>query len=145
MPWLPAIEDVVDEAGAARLGQELRAEADQAARRDQVLHPHPARPVVDHLLQPPLAQREQLRDHADVVLGDVDAHALDRLVDLAVDLARDDLGLADRQLEALAAHQLDQNGQLQLAAALHLPGVGPLGRVDAQRDVADQLTLEPGS
>ena len=86
-----------------------------------------------------LAQREQLRDDADVVLGHVDREALDRLVPLAVDLARDDLGLADGQLEALAAHQLDEHRELELAAALHLPGVGPLGRADAERDVADEL------
>ena len=38
------------------------------------------------------------------------------------------LRLADGQLEALAAHHLDQDRELQLAAALHLPGVGALGR-----------------
>ena len=43
---------------------------------------------------------------------------------LAVDLAGDDLGLADGELEALAAHHLDQHRELQLASALHLPRVG---------------------
>ena len=56
---------------------------------------------------------------------------------------RDDLRLADGELEALAAHLLDEDRQLELAAALHLPGVGPLGREDAQRDVADELGLQP--
>ena len=42
-PRLPAVEDVVQEAGAAGLGEELGAEADQPARRDEVLHAHPAR------------------------------------------------------------------------------------------------------
>ena len=37
--------------------------------------------VVDHLLQPALAQRQQLGDDADVVLGHVDRQPLDRLVD----------------------------------------------------------------
>ena len=46
---------------------------------------------------------------------------------LAVDLARDDLRLADRQLEALAAHQLDEHRERQLAATLDLPHVGALG------------------
>ena len=49
------------------------------------------------------------------------------------------LRLADRQLEALAAHQLDEHRELQLAAALHLPRVRARGREDAQRDVADEL------
>ena len=86
-----------------------------------------------------LAQREQLRDDADVLLGDVDRDALDRLVPLAVDLLRQHLRLADRELEALAAHQLDEHRELELAAALHLPGVRARGGEDAQRDVADEL------
>ena len=90
-----------------------------------------------------LAQREQLRDDADVVLGDVDRHALDRLVALAVDRALQHARLADVQLEALAAHQLDEHGELQLAAALDLPGVRALGVVHADRDVADDLAVQP--
>src|SRR4029079_12782954 len=84
----------------------------------------------------------QLGDDADVVLGDVDRHALDGLVRAAVDLAGDDLRLADRQLEALAAHQLDEHRELQLAAALDLPGVRALGLLDAEADVADELGVE---
>ena len=57
-PRLLAVEDVVQEPGAARLGEELGAEADQAARGDEVLHAHPAGAVVDHLLHAALAQRE---------------------------------------------------------------------------------------
>ena len=133
---------MVEDPGAARLGQELGAEADQAARRHEVLHARPAGAVVDHLRDAALAEREQLRDDADVVLGHVDRDALDRLVPLAVDLLRQHLGLADRQLEALAAHQLDEHRELELAAALHLPGVRPRGGEDAQRDVADELLLE---
>ena len=64
-------------------------------------------------------------------------------MELAVDLAGDHLRLTRGQLEALAAHHLQQHDQLQLAAALHLPGVGPLGVADADRDVADQLGVEP--
>ena len=61
----------------------------------------------------------------------------------AVDLPRHDLRLADRELESLAAHLLDENRQLELAAALHLPRVRRLGRQDAQRDVADELGAQP--
>ena len=143
MPGLVAVEDVVEDAGAARLGEELGAEADQAAGGDEVLEPHPAGAVVDHLLEAALAEREQLREHADVVLGRVDREPLDRLVHLAVDELRHHLRLADGELEALAAHQLDEHGQLELAAALHLPGVRPLGGEDAERDVADELLVEP--
>ena len=108
-----------------------------------VLQPDPAGAVVDHLLHAALAQGHELGDDAEVVLGDVDRQPLDRLVDLAVDIAGHDLRLADRELEALAPHHLDQDGQLQLAAALHLPGVRPLGRQHPDRDVADELGVEP--
>ena len=56
-----------------------------------------------------------------------------------------DLRLAGGQLEALAAHQLEQDDELQLAAALDLPGVGALGVADPDRDVADQLLVEAGA
>ena len=141
-PRLVALEDVVRDAGAAGVGEELGAEADQAARRHQELHPDPAGAVVGHLLHAALAGGEQLGDRAEVLLGRVDGEPLDRLVDLAVDLAGDHLRLADGELVALAAHLLDQDRQRQLAAALHLPGVGTLGREDPERHVADQLGVE---
>ena len=143
VPGLVALEDVVHDPRTARLGEELGAETDEPARGHEVLHSRPARAVVDHLLHPALAQRQHLGDDADVVLRGVDRDALDRLVPLAVDELRQHLGLADRELEALAAHDLDEHGQLQLAAALHLPDLGALGGEDAQRDVADELLLEP--
>jgi hypothetical protein len=58
---------VVQQPGAAGLGEELGAEADQPARRHDVLHPDPAGAVVDHLLEPALAQGQQLDEHALVV------------------------------------------------------------------------------
>ena len=68
--------------------------------------------------------------------------ALERLVALAVDLLGDDLGPADLQLVALAAHRLDEHGQLQLAAAGDLDDVGRVGLVEADRHVAEHLALE---
>ena len=117
----------MEDPGAAGLGEELGAKADQPARGDQVLEPDPAGRVVDHLLHPPLAQGEHLGDDADVLLGNVDRQPLDRLAELAVDLAGQHLRLAGGQLEALAPHHLEQHDELQLAAPLHLPGVGALG------------------
>ena len=76
----------------------------------------------------PLRSARSWVTDAEVVLGDVDREPLDRLVQLAVDLAGHDLRLADGELEALAAHRLDEHRELQLAAALHLPRVGTLGR-----------------
>ncbi len=91
----------------------------------------------------PLRSASSCVTDADVLLRNVDRHPLDRLGAHAVDLASDDLRLADGQLESLAPHQLDEHGQRELAAALDLPDVGAVGLVDAQRDVADQLAVEP--
>src|SRR5207244_790772 len=60
MPGFPGLEDMVEDAGAAGLGQELGADPDQSARWDEVLHARPAGAVVDHLHQAPLTEREQL-------------------------------------------------------------------------------------
>src|SRR3712207_6892103 len=38
---------------------------------------------------------------------------------------------------------LDEDGELQFAPALDLPGVGAVGGQDPQRHVADQLGVEP--
>ncbi len=142
LPGLVALEHVVGQAGAAGLGQERGAEPDQAAGGDQVVEADPAGAVVDHLGQLAPAGTHHLGDGADVLLGDVDGQALDGLVEDPVDLPGHHLGLAHGQLEALAAHDLDQHGQGQLAPALDLPGVGALGVQHPQRHVADQLGVE---
>ena len=89
------------------------------------------------------ARRERLRDRADVLLGNVDDTALERLARLAVDLAGDHLGPAHLELVALPAHRLDEHRELQLAAAGDLEDVGRLGVGQLDRDVAEHLALEP--
>src|SRR5215831_13363985 len=59
--------------------------------------------ILAHPLPAALPQREQLRDDADVLLGNVDRDPLDRFGPPAVELLRQDLGLSDGQLEALPA------------------------------------------
>ena len=68
---------------------------------------------------------------------------LDRLHDLAVDDLGDDVGAGDLELEALAAHHLDQDRELQLAAAQHFHLLRRVGRLDLDRHVAEQLAIEP--
>src|SRR6478735_8028093 len=141
-PRLVVLEDVVGDAGATGLGEELGAEADEATAGHEELHADPAGPVVGHLLHAALASGHDLRDGAEELLRGVDREALDGLVDLAVDLARDDLRVADGQLVALAAHLLDEDGERELTTALDLPGVRTLRVEDAQRHVADELLVE---
>ena len=142
VPRLPALEDVVHDPRPARLGEELGTEADQPAGRHEVLHTGPACAVVDHLLHPALPERKQLRDDADVVLRDVDGDPFDRLVLLAIEHARQHLRLAHGELEPLAPHDLDEDGELELSAPLYLPDIGARRRLHAQRDVPDELALE---
>ena len=61
---------------------------------------------------------------------------------LAFDLPHEHLRLADRHLEAFAPHDLGEHRELELAAALDLPGIGTEGGEDAERDVADELLVE---
>ncbi len=68
---------------------------------------------------------------------------LDRLQLLAVLFAHDDARLADGELEALATHRLDQDAELQFAAAGDLEGVLVLALGDLERHVAFRLAQEP--
>ena len=141
-PGVVAVEHGVGDAGAARLGEEVGAEADQPAGRHPELHADPTGSVVVHLVHATLTRREQLGHRTEVLLGDVDRQVLEWLVHLAVDLARDHLRLADGQLEVLASHLLDEDREGELTTTLHLPGVGPIDVDDAQRHVADELAVE---
>ncbi len=76
----------------------------------------------------PASTRQELCHRSQVLLGHVDRDRLHGLVQHSVDLPGDHLGLADGQLEALAAHGLHEHRQLELAAGVHLPCVGPFGR-----------------
>ncbi len=107
------------------------------------LHAHAPDAVVDHLHHPAPARADLLGDDADELLGAVDDELLHRLVELPVDRPGDHLGLADRQLVALAAHHLDQDRELQLAAPGDLEGVGRVALLDPDRDVGQDLALEP--
>ena len=84
-PRLVALEHVMQQGRAPRLGEQLGAEADEAASRHEVVEAHPARAVVDDLLHAALAQREELGEHAHELLGDVDREPVDRLVHRPVD------------------------------------------------------------
>ncbi len=77
-----------------------------------------------------------------MIFGHVDDELFDRLDDLPFDLLRDDVGARHLQLEAFAPHHLDENRELQLAAADDLDLLGRVGRLEPDRDVAEQLAVE---
>src|SRR5690606_40420238 len=97
---------------------------------------------LDHLAAP---FGNFLDDHAAVLLVDVDDHLLDRLEPLAclrIGLV-DDLRPRHRQLEALPAHGLNQNRELQLTTARHLERVLLLGLCHTDSDVPLGLAEKP--
>jgi hypothetical protein len=106
---------------------------------DAVLEAHAAGAVVDHLDHGGSPRADLLRDRADVLLGDVDDEVLHRLERLAAFLARDDGGLADLQLETVAPHPLDEDGELQLAAAGDSEGVGGVRLLDEDAHGAQSM------
>ena len=143
-PRAVALADLVQEGGAAGLGQQLAAVADQAPDRQHELHAHAAVRVGRHLVQATLAAGHRALDLPDVLRRDVDGDPLVRLVDLTADLAQQHLRTRCGQLESLATHLLDQDGQLELAAPADLEGLAGFGRPDLDRHVAEHLLLEAG-
>ena len=139
---LVGIEDVVHDTVSVGVGEELGTVAHQAAGRDAELDMGGAAVAGAHVDQLRLAGAELLHHGADVCLRHLDHEVLDRLAEHAVDGFGDDLRAADLELIALAAHGLDQDGQVQLAAAADLEGVGGIGLLDAEGDVCLDLLEE---
>ena len=93
----------------------------------------------------PLRGADLLDDGADAVAGHIHHKALHGLALLAVDLLEQHTRGADLELIALAAHGLDQDGQVHLAAAGHIEGESvafDLG--DAQGHVLQRLAHTDG-
>jgi hypothetical protein len=127
---------MVEDAGAARVGEKLRAITDEPTRGNDVFQTHAAfarRPHVLHAAPAPA----QLFDHRTVVgLVEIDDQFLIGLQLFPVGpLLEDHLWLGNHQLVAFAAHGFDQHRQVQLAAAQHLEGVGRVCLQHAQGHV----------
>ncbi len=82
------LADLVQQRGAARVGEQLPAVSDQATDREHELHPDPAVGVGRHLLESALAAGHRLLHLADELGRDVDRDPLVGLLDLAADLVR---------------------------------------------------------
>ena len=141
-PRLESVEHMVQLAGAARLGEELGAEPDEAPGGDYELEPHPSGAVVHHLHHAALAQRDELGDDAEVVLGHVDGDALDWLVQLAVDLAVSTWGLPTVSSKPSRRAATRPGSPVAARPALDFPGVRSLRIQHPQRHVADQFGVE---
>ena len=133
---------MVEHAGATGLGKKLRSKTDQRTGGNDIVEPDPTGAVVRHVLHRGLASTEELGHGANVLLRYVDGEPFGRLVKRAVDLLSQHLGLADRELEALTPHRLDEDRKLKLATTLDFPGIGTLGRQHPDRHIADEFRVE---
>src|SRR5438876_7165906 len=114
-----ALEDVAHESVAAGERQELPLEADEPPCRNAVLEARTA--VADtHVGELAAARADRLHHRSLVLLLDVHRERLVGLVYPAVPDPGQHLRTRHGELVALAAHVLDENGQVQLAAARDL-------------------------
>src|SRR5262249_46856943 len=133
-----AVEQPAHDAGAAGVGQELALIADETAGRRQERESLLAAAGGPHLPELALPTRDLVDHDARELLVDVDHHLLDGLEALAglgIGL-EEHAGPRDRELEALAPHGLDEDAELQLAAARDLDGVLLLAFANSDRDIA---------
>ncbi len=126
--------------GAARVGEQLAAQADQAARRNFEFEAHAARAVIAHLDHLAAAAAEGFHDDADEIVGDVDDQALERLhLSCRLSCLTTISGLPTDELETFAAHRFDQDGELEFAAAENSEGFRSVGVFDADGNVGEQF------
>ena len=158
-----AVKDRIHYDGAAGIGQHFAAQANDAAAGHAKLHAHAAGAVIVHLGHLALA-RSQLfdelvghlhrvlhvnkkhplfDDHTGVRIGHVDGQTLHWLHHHAVDTLGNDLRPTNHQLKTFAAHHLNQNGQLQFAAAQHLEAIRGFCFFNEDADIGQQLLLQP--
>ena len=143
-PWLVAQQEAGHRAVALGQGQEGVAEANQPARGDVVLQAHVAAAVMVHVRHARLAQRARFSLMAPMYCSRVSMTrcSTGSVAWPSIVLAGDDLGARDLELVALAAHRLDQHGEMQFAAAGDDEFVGAGAIIDAQADIGLQLAIE---
>src|SRR5690606_18591817 len=111
------LEQAVHDAGTAGVGEELAVIADQAAAGRAEGDPRLAPAGGAHVGHLAFALGDLLDHGTGEFVVDVDDDRLVRLLAAVGAVAEQHARPADRELEALAAHVLDQHAELELAAA----------------------------
>ena len=142
----PVLEEaVVHDARAARVGQELRAVAEQSARRNAVQQraPAPAPDSSSRSSRRAAARASRSRRRGIPRARRSPAPRTARAARRSTPVASDHARTRHLELVALAPHRLHEDREMQLAAARHRPRVRRVGVLDAQRDVALELLVQP--
>src|SRR5262245_10743844 len=122
-----AVEQPIDDAGPARVGEKLALVANQPARWREETQAQPAPTGGLHLDQFGLALRQLAHDDARMLLIEVDYDFLDGFEQRPAGIALEQhLGARDGALEALAPHGLDEAAELNLAPAGDLHRIAPV-------------------
>ena len=137
------VEHVREQPRAAGDIHELALKADQSARRDAVIETRTTAAVGFHVRQIATARSERLHYCALMRVLDVDRQLLERLVTLTAAVAVDHAGSRHCEVVAFAAHVFEQDGEMQLAAAVDREHVGVGGIFDPERNVGHDLARQP--
>src|SRR6478609_4942917 len=133
------LEEMAEHAAATGGVDDVDFHADQAARGDGGLDHRGVRELL-HVGQAALAVREVLHDGADALVGHFDPDGLVRFEAFAIFTLLLDYGRAGHEeLEALAAHRLDEHGHLHGAAGLDVEDAGLVGVFDLDGNVELQF------
>jgi hypothetical protein len=134
---------LVDQGSAPGGGHEQRPESEQTPAGSGESDDGAAAIARSEVEDGSLAGSDRLGDGTDVLVGHVHHRPLQRLVGLAIDRPKNHFRAAHLNLEALAPHRLDEDGQLQLSPTGHFDDLGRTGRPDPDGDVAQHLSLQP--
>ena len=137
------MEDGVHDTVAARGGEELIAESEQAARGCDEDHAGRVLTGIVHLHHFAAATPEHFHDHTDRVVAGLHVNLFVRFEQCAiVRIVIDDFWTRDLELIALAPHRFDQDAEVQFTATADEERLGGLGSLDAQRDVGAEFVKQ---
>src|SRR5215467_241412 len=112
-----SVEKRIHHDGAARVGEKLAAQSDKPAARHPKLDANTAVTMIVHVGDFALARSELFHHDANELFRYIDGQIFNRFHQFAIDPFSDDFRLTHHEFVTLAPHHLDQNRELQFAAA----------------------------
>ena len=137
-----AVEDVVHDAEAARIGHEFSTISQKSSGRNEIGQTGHAVGGV-HRLDAAAPLAKLLHDGAHVFLRDVDGQFFDGFLCDAIHFLQNDLRTRHLEFIAFAAHLLNENGEVEFATSGDLETHSFFIRNDLQCDIRHRLAGEP--